>query len=389
MRFSRSLLALFTLAYEVADRLPRKGDPLLTWGIKLLAIAKCTHRAYYGNVSAKAELIERYALQRKVSAALVTFLEDGGVLASLEQRRFALSEEEEWIEVIDTQGGRLFLIDWRYRREHISSEIYHTKGFQFAPLLAKVWEFYKNSVYVSYGEYDGGDVPLFSVLPPCADILSPTAEARIAELQTRPRKRTYLALGIPGSGKTSLTRRFAEVCGGRLLKLDASCLDDLEVQDLHFLLDTLSPEVVVVDDFDQAPFDRIKAKLLFLLESLHGKTTLFLTANSVEAVDGALLRAGRIDEILDFIAPAAEERKWFFTKLLTVAYDEAALLTATEGYSQADLVTLCECARATPLPEAIAMIDRIRAVAAEGEGAPQRQDRHRSRRSRRVPPPVY
>jgi hypothetical protein len=365
MRFSRNLLSLFNLAYEVADRLPRQGDPLLTWGIKMLAIANCAHQAYYGSISAVEEMIQRYNLQEKSSASLIAFLSEGKVLDGYPTRRLAVTAEEEWIEILDPQGERLFLREWRnHRKARMASEFFHTPAFDFTTLLAKVWTRFDNSVYVSYGEYDEEPVPLFAPLPASATALSPAGERRIQDLSSRAPNRTYLVLGLPGVGKSSLVRRFAEVTGGKLLKIDAGSLESMQIQELNFLLEALQPEIVVVDDFDQTPFERIKAKLLFLLEALHGKRTLFLTANSVEGINRALLRAGRLSEIVDVGMPDEEERRWMLSSMLKKSYDEAALLADTDGFSHADIVDLCECANASlTMEEALKIIARIQDVA--------------------------
>jgi hypothetical protein len=109
--------------------------------------------------------------------------------------------------------------------------------------------------------------------------------------------RSWLLKGVPGTGKTSLAQAIVERFGLRTLKIR---LDDCEmfgVPHYRFLIETFKFQAVIIDDFDQLGED--STQLLEFLQFLNQNIKLtFIIVNSLKAIHPALLRPGRVDQII-------------------------------------------------------------------------------------------
>lgn len=110
--------------------------------------------------------------------------------------------------------------------------------------------------------------------------------------------RTVLLYGPPGTGKSTiaagLARRAIDGWGGRVLRIAVSDFHYLRPSHLQEALLFLAPDIVLVDDLDRFAAN---SDLLDVLEQIHGRQRLLVaTANSVAALDPAVMRPGRFDE---------------------------------------------------------------------------------------------
>ena len=166
------------------------------------------------------------------------------------------------------------------------------------------------------GKYGQNEVTFSAVPSRRSDVISAKGKARVehdiaGHAARKGEPWAFIAYGPPGTGKSRHVERVEQGTGGRLLKVDASSLPALGVQEVGFLLDALRPSHLLVDDFDRAPVDETRARLLFLFEHLHAAhagTTVAVTVNDPTALDAALLRSERIDDAQEFALPDAAER---------------------------------------------------------------------------------
>ncbi len=182
-----------------------------------------------------------------------------------------------------------------------------------------------------------------------------------------PPRRGLLLHGRPGNGKTILGRVAAKRsidAGINVVYLDVKNLSlswEMDVGDQLHLAASRSPVVIIIDDIDIHCGKRIEDTdtggdskerqqfLAELLEFLDGVEpvqgyVLLTTANSIEQLDAALLRAGRPDVHIEVNGPPADHRK----KLLERAMakdglshpDVSGAVALLEGCSYADLAEL-------------------------------------------------
>ncbi len=131
--------------------------------------------------------------------------------------------------------------------------------------------------------------------------------------------RTYLFVGRPGTAKSTAAVRVAEAHGDRMLQISAKSFEHMDERQANFLLKSLEPEFLIVDDLDKAAVNSAMPTILGIMQRFkrsHSRTTVILTANDDTKLDEALLRPGRIDRIVRFPDPDAADRYIILDKYL-------------------------------------------------------------------------
>jgi hypothetical protein len=367
----RAMLSLFRFGTELLGKLPARGDGPLAVAVKLLAIGDAWDGVYGGKSSVYTSIFSRYSLKERTSEPFVRLFFGTNLGSTYKLRRIGVSEHLEMIEAVAPDGERLFFQEHRYGRPEVSAEFFHTPDFNFGEAMSVLWDRYRDGLYLSLVPGRGGwghEVTFCGLSPDATACRSRKATARITELADSllEAPRTLLLYGPPGTGKTSMVMAVARLCGGRLLKIDAASLPQIGVQELGFLIDALRPQFLLVDDFDRAPVEEVRARVLFLFERLKAAgPSVFVTVNDVAKLDPALLRSGRIDAAIELGLPDAEERADILGRL-GLGTD---LVAATDGFNHADLDALAEKARSAPVDAVLAGMQRLRALAQQAAAA--------------------
>jgi ATP-dependent 26S proteasome regulatory subunit len=127
--------------------------------------------------------------------------------------------------------------------------------------------------------------------------------------------------------------------------VDARGLTSVGTKELDFLVDNLNPDFLIVDDLDRAAdLATVLPTLLTVFSDFRGKhpgVTVVLTANDYKVLDVALLRPGRIDELVEFHPPKPDERRLillgYLEELRVTCVDPEPIVTASEGLTAAYL----------------------------------------------------
>ena len=125
-----SVLALLRLASEVIPKLPQRGDPQWTVGIKLLALLDSTNKAV-GASSILTDLRVKLDLKERRSDAFVRLFFNTDPSHAFEAKRIKVDEHLDLIEVADQDGERIYFQEEHWTRTAISSDLLHTPKFNF------------------------------------------------------------------------------------------------------------------------------------------------------------------------------------------------------------------------------------------------------------------
>ncbi|MDG4648419.1 AAA family ATPase [Roseibacterium sp. SDUM158017] len=200
--------------------------------------------------------------------------------------------------------------------------------------------------------------------------------------------RGILLTGPPGSGKTLIARALAADVGLNFVPVRATDLltrhfgeAERAIARLFATARQTAPTLLFFDEFDaiaprrgdrDAVLNRIVAQMLVELDGIAGRDDMVVLAatNRAAAIDPALLRPGRFDEVIEFPVPDAEARRAILgvhlaRRPLAANVDLADLARATDGASGADLAEIAAAAArdaairqiATGRPDAISRED--------------------------------
>ncbi|KAH9948308.1 AAA family ATPase [Amylocystis lapponica] len=212
----------------------------------------------------------------------------------------------------------------------------------------------------------GGQAPTIARLRECVEwpLLHPDAFARLGVRAPK----GVLLYGPPGCSKTLLVRACATESGVNFLAVKGPELlnkfvgeSERAVREIFGKARAAAPSIVFFDEIDALATSRAAADtgggvhegvLTSLLNEMDGVqelvgVTIVAATNRPEAIDGALLRPGRLDRILYVGPPDAQGREEILrirTRTMRVApeLDVAQIAQITDGCSGAELVALCQ-----------------------------------------------
>lgn len=205
-----------------------------------------------------------------------------------------------------------------------------------------------------------------------------------------------LFYGPPGCGKTLLAKAIAHECSANFLSVKGPELltmwfgeSEANVREIFDKARNAAPCVLFFDELDSIGMargrsagdaggagDRVMNQMLAEMDGVGGKKNLFFVGatNRPDILDEALLRPGRLDQLIYIPLPDKKSRMAIFKASLrkspiakNVNFDFLAGLT--EGFSGADINEVCQIAAKAAVREAIDCEEKKKALAKEAEGA--------------------
>ena len=213
------------------------------------------------------------------------------------------------------------------------------------------------------------------------------------DIGIRPPKGVIL-YGEPGTGKTLLAKAVANQTSATFLRVVGSELIQKYlgdgpklVRELFRVADDYSPSIVFIDEIDAVGSKRydsnsggtreIQRTMLELLNQLdgfdeRGDVKVIMATNSIESLDPALIRPGRIDRKIEFPLPDTTTKRRIFgihTARMNLAEDVdlEQLINSKDEVSGADIKAICTEAGLLALRER-----RMRVSAADFEKAKEK-----------------
>lgn len=190
-----------------------------------------------------------------------------------------------------------------------------------------------------------------------------------------------LFFGLPGTGKTTLARAVASECKANFISIKGPELlnkwlgeSEAAVRDIFNKARQSTPCVIFFDEIDaltpirgrgetNVHVERVVSQLLAEMDGLENqiKNEIFIigATNRPELIDPAILRPGRLGVLIHIPLPDFKARESIFkvhTRLKPVAEDVwySDLAKRTQGYSGADVESICDRAATLAIREIIA-----------------------------------
>ncbi|KAL6596125.1 hypothetical protein ACP70R_047489 [Stipagrostis hirtigluma subsp. patula] len=201
--------------------------------------------------------------------------------------------------------------------------------------------------------------------------------------------RGVLFYGPPGCGKTMMAKAIAKECKANFISVKGPELltmwfgeSESNVRDLFDKARASAPCVLFFDELDSIAVkrgtnvgdsggaDRVLNQLLTEMDGINAKKTVFVigATNRPDIIDPALLRPGRLDQLIYIPLPDEDSRLQIFKSCLRRAplsrhVNLPAMARSTAGFSGADITEICQ--RACKL----AVRDMIQRSAVVGKAA--------------------
>jgi AAA family ATPase len=221
----------------------------------------------------------------------------------------------------------------------------------------------------------------------------------MTRLNLKPEKGVLL-YGPPGCSKTMLVKALAAEAGLNFLAVKGAEIvsmyvgeSERSIREIFRKARAASPSIIFFDEFDAIASNRkselkVLETLLNEMDGFEELRNVFIVAatNKPEAIDPALLRPGRFDNIVYVGLPDLEARRGiiqlFFDKSVVVVDDwdlvdaddttpAGALAGMTQGYSGAEIVNICQNAGRFAMRgkrDHIAWADLMKALQAQPHG---------------------
>lgn len=189
-----------------------------------------------------------------------------------------------------------------------------------------------------------------------------------------------LLYGPPGCGKTLLAKAIANECGANFISIKGPELltqwfgeSEANVRELFDKARAASPCILMFDELDSIAktrggsgggsseaSDRVINQILTEIDGVGARKNVFVigATNRPDVLDGAVIRPGRLDQLIYIPLPDVKSRLSIFGACLRKTplapdVDVRVLARSTHGFSGADITEICTTASKLAIREAI------------------------------------
>jgi hypothetical protein len=377
------LRKVMKVAADVSSRLPESKDGIFTKAVKVLGIVDSLSNHIWGeeNLTDLGKYLKNipYEIESGRNARFVDLFFASSLTRIFDIEVVKLTSNSNIIKASHPTIGTIHF----YEHDGSTSNYHmywYPPGFKFDEALRAIWGDFNGRMHLGQAlDKNRNVISEYTTIPEPKDPLLGGAQKRLDEFVTQHRAyirdgvpRTYLMYGKQGGGKTSFALRIANLAEGHVLRIDANSLTSLGMQEIDFLIEGLCPDFIIVDDIDRAADLKTSLPTLFAIltdfKGKHPSLTVILTINDIKELPPALLRPGRIDVLVEFDTPTAEEREEILRGYLKdfgipADMDLADLVYETEGLTAAYLREVALQLRYRPPADVIKIIRKMNELA--------------------------
>jgi len=378
-----------SVASTLAAQLPTKQDTIPGVIVKVAAMMGTLNTVLVeGRMDTMILIARERELVLKQSEPFVSIYFNSLLHEAFEETRILDHQGPPSIEILHCKhaeyGEVYFIRSNSWGQQATMRSFYHTKGFDFTSVLGLLWTKYDGRIQATVNR-----TPFAPWAPPqqsstytqYAEIPNPLygkMHEKMTKLVERQRRfkldgtpRSYMFYGPPGTGKSSFAEAFAERLGERTLRIDATAIANMSVDDVDFLIKSLHPDFLLVDDIDKANMGQSLATLLSILQRFktdYPKLTVLITANAIDRFDPGFFRPGRIDTWVEFEPPDDKERETILRlycenlKVPTKDEEIASLVAASDGLTQDYIRELAYELRCDDIAHVLERVAQMRAL---------------------------
>jgi DNA polymerase III delta prime subunit len=375
--FFRKTRKIGRIATELTKILPNKDDGTISIIIKMISGLEIVERHLFGiPISKRDEFFDDIEVSDKRNANFVDIFFSTPLHEAFEEKCLVLEPSETIIMAQHPDIGTLYFLQFKFGdSKEPSTHFWFSPDFRFDLALELLWKIYDQRIHVNM-VYDKCMWRLRTVcshLPVVNKKLVGRNEQIVSNLVMKHKcyadnnvARTYLFVGKPGVGKSMAALKFADHIGNKTLRIDASGLTSLTMDDLSLLIVGLTPNVVIMDDVDKVhELQSALPTLLTLFQDMHRiypHVTFILTAADLKVFDSAMIRPERIDVIVRFASPDNKDRQQLIHNSLTELglqnhlSDVETIAAACDGLTAAYIQEACLRLKYDTLEEVLAYL---------------------------------
>jgi hypothetical protein len=384
---------VLSFSTDILPKIPRRGDGVLETVVKVLGIIDSYTKVTNGQSTALFEFFSSLNLLESTNQQFVNSFFGTSLKSSFKVNHIPMGDFLDVVGATNPEIGSIYFLEWHWgRRPEYDANFWYSKGFNFEKAMGVLWKEFNNRLHIGIVfDANKGEIQVsYSEIPPLVDPLIGQLVSELEEFKEQHLKylqdkvpRTYLLSGKQGCGKTSFALQLAKMTNGRTLRIDANGLTSVGTRDLDLVIQSLSPDFLVIDDLDRcADLEKSLPTLFSTLTDFKGKfpnVTVCITINDITKLDAALLRPGRIDEIKEFEDPNEKDREEILRGYLKEfgvegLEDISEVVKGTEGLTGGYLKEVAMQLKYRPLSRVLKLVSRMRELASPAKTETEKKD---------------
>lgn len=369
-------------ASDILSKLPRKNDGKLTKYIKYAAIADSFYTKYIKEDNSLGRAIKKLKATKINNEIIKDIFFQTNLKEEFNMSTNKVTDNENIVNA-QKDDNEIHFVEYSYSyNSWIDSDFFVKNINSLDSIIETLWTKYDNKIHVEYNwdAIERKRKVRLDTITKNPDPLLGKSDDKLLDIVKYFNKykelnisRTYCFLGLPGTGKSTFAIKFAEAVSDRIVRFNAQELSCV-LNSIGQLILALKPKVLIFDDFDRlSNINDYIPTILTLMEEIKRRfpnILIIITANDIKPFGTALLRPGRIDEIIEFDPPTLDDIKLlleFYMNDIGAEFNESdinQLAELSQGLSHSYIKELAIRKRVFETDHIVKSIEKMKTMAA-------------------------